>query len=236
VRVRLFYFFMEHTITALKAQKRNPNRINVYIDGEFGFGVSRIVAAWLSIGQVLSEERIDALKIDDEMEIAFQQALKFLDYRMRSSNEVEHYLLNKGTSQETISQVVERLNRSGLVDDSRFAQLWTENRSEFRPRSRRFISRELHLKGVSEEVIEETLNEMLPEEDLAYQAGLKYSRKLTDIDRNAFIRKLAGFLARRGFSYDVINPVTIRLWEEWEYNHSSDPDLAHEQDEEERLH
>jgi regulatory protein len=221
---------MEHTITALKTQKRNPNRINVYVDGEFGFGVSRIVAAWLSVGQELSDERIIGLKIDDEIEVAYQQALRFIAYRMRSSKEVERYLLLKGTSQETLSQVLGRLNRSGLVDDSRFAQLWTENRSELRPRSRRSISSELHLKGISEDVIAETLSEMLPEEDLAYQAGLKYSRKLIELDRYAFIRKLGGFLARRGFTYDVIKPVTIRLWDERENNPSLDPDLGHEED------
>jgi len=219
---------MVHTITALKAQKRNPNRINVYLDGEFGFGVSRIVAAWLSVGQALSDERISALKIDDEMEVAFQQALKFMHYRMRSSIEVEQYLLDKGTSPETISQVFERLHRSGLVDDSRFARLWTDNRSEFRPRSRRSISRELRLKGISEEVIEKTLGEMLPEEDLAYQAGLKYARKLRDSDRYTFFRKLGGFLARRGFSYDVIKPTAARLWNEREDNYSNNADALSE--------
>jgi len=225
---------MVHTITALKTQKRNPNRINVYLDGEFGFGVSRIVAAWLSVGQALSDERISALKIDDEMEVAYQQALKFMDYRMRSSIEVEQYLSGKGASPETISQVFERLNRSGLVDDSRFARLWTDNRSEFRPRSRRFISRELRLKGISEEVIEKTLGEMLPEEDLAYQAGLKYARKLRDSDRYTYFQKLGGFLARRGFSYDVIKPVAAQLWDERENNYSNNADAASEKDEEVR--
>jgi regulatory protein len=225
---------MEHTITALKAQKRNPNRVNVYLDGEFGFGVSRIVAAWLSVGQALSDERISALKIDDESEVAYQQALKFLDYRMRSSIEVEQYLLDKGTSSESVSQVFERLNRSGLVDDSRFARLWTDNRSEFRPRSRRSISRELRLKGIPEEVIEKTLSEMAPEEDLAYQAGSKYARKLIASDRYAFFRKLGGFLARRGFSYDDIKPVAARLWDERENSHSNNPDIESEKDEEER--
>ena len=225
---------MGQIITALKAQKRNPNRINVYLDGEFGFGVSRIVAAWLSVGQALSDEKISALKIDDEIEVAYQQSLRFLAYRMRSSTEVEQYLLEKGTGPEIISQVFERLNRSGLIDDSRFAQLWTDNRSEFRPRSRRSISRELRLKGIPDDVIENTLSEMLPEEDLAYQAGLKYARKLTDSDRYAFFRKLGGFLGRRGFSYDVIKPVASRLWEERENNNSNNPDFSSEKDIEER--
>jgi hypothetical protein len=53
---------MTREVTALKAQKKNPNRINVYLDGEFAFGLARIVAAWLTIGQHLSEVDIDRLK------------------------------------------------------------------------------------------------------------------------------------------------------------------------------
>ena len=52
---------MNQKITALKAQKRNPNRVNVYLDGNFAFGVARIVAAWLNIGQELSPEKVASL-------------------------------------------------------------------------------------------------------------------------------------------------------------------------------
>ena len=50
---------MDQKITALKAQKRNPNRINVYLDGIFAFGLARVVAAWLQVGQTLSDEKIE---------------------------------------------------------------------------------------------------------------------------------------------------------------------------------
>ena len=55
-------------ITALQVQKRNPNRVNIHLDGEFAFGVARIVAAWLRIGQELSEEKIGQLQAEDGRE------------------------------------------------------------------------------------------------------------------------------------------------------------------------
>jgi regulatory protein len=82
------------------------------------------------------------------------------------------------------------------------------------------VRQELRLKGISDEVIESTLNEMLPEEELAYQAGVTYTRKITESDRFEFFRRLGGFLARRGFSYDVIKPVVTRIWEERASSHS----------------
>ena len=57
-------------ITALEAQKKNPNRVNVHLDGEFAFGLARITAAWLKIGDVLTDERIAQLQNEDAREAA----------------------------------------------------------------------------------------------------------------------------------------------------------------------
>jgi regulatory protein len=90
-----------------------------------------------------------------------------------------------------------------------------ENRSEFRPRSRRALAFELRQKGLSDEVIEQALVEAAPaDEDLAYQAALKQARRWKDLEWPEFRRKLNGFLARRGFSYDIAAPVVGRVWAE----------------------
>jgi len=83
---------MAKKITGLKLQKRNKNRVNVYLDGEFAFGLSRIVAAWLHTGQELSDEKIAELLSKDDVEIALQRALNFLSYRARSEKEVKQIL------------------------------------------------------------------------------------------------------------------------------------------------
>mgnify|MGYP001109104529 CR=1 FL=1 len=204
---------MSGVVTAMKVQKRNPQRVNVYLDGEYAFGLARITAAWLQIGQALSDEKIAQLKAQDSHEAAYQKALGFLNYRPRSSAEVRKNLEKHGYEPEVIEQVLERLGRSGLVNDGQFAQTWVDNRSEFRPRGRRLLSMELRQKGLDDEAIESALTG-LDEEALAYQAALKYQRKLQDLPKPDFRRKLAGFLARRGFSYAVIEPVLERVWQD----------------------
>lgn len=204
---------MSGKITALKLQKRNQQRVNVYLDGEFAFGLSRIVAAWLQVGQELSETKIAELKAQDVSELAHQQALKFLQYRPRSSAEIRRNLEGHDFETEIINEVITRLQRSGLVDDTSFAQAWVENRSEFRPRSRRALASELHQRGLDTDTIDQALAD-LDEETLAYQAGIKRSRKMQEVEWVDFRRKMSGFLARRGFSYDVISPVIERIWNE----------------------
>jgi regulatory protein len=158
-------------VTALKVQKHHPNRVNVYLDNEFCFGLSRITAAWLQVGQELSPSKIAKLQAEDTREMAYMQALHFLDYRPRSRTEVRRNLEKHAVPPEVISDVFKRLERSGLVNDERFAQDWVENRSEFRPRSRRALAYELHQRGLDDSAIEKAL-EGLNEETMAYQAAL----------------------------------------------------------------
>jgi regulatory protein len=200
-------------VTALRIQKHHPNRVNVYLDNEFSFGLSRITAAWLQVGQELSPSKIAKLQADDEREMAYILALRFLDYRPRSRAEVRRNLEKHDISADVINDVFKRLERSGLVNDERFAQDWVENRSEFRPRSRRALAYELHQRGLDDNAIRKAL-EGLNEDALAYQAAIKQSRRLEGLPMRDFNNKLGSFLARRGFSYEVIKRVVARVWDE----------------------
>ena len=204
---------MDHKITALKLQKRNHQRVNVYLDDEFAFGVSRIVAAWLAVDQDISDEKIAQLKKQDADEAAYQQALKFLNYRQRSQTEVRKNLQAHEVPEQTISSVLERLQANGLLNDHSFAQNWVENRSEFHPRGKRALVMELRQRGLDDEAIDQAV-ETIDEEQLAYQAALKQMRKLDSEDWQEFRNKLTNFLLRRGFNYGIINPVVHKVWEE----------------------
>lgn len=200
-------------ITAIEAQKKNPNRVNIYLDDQFAFGLSRIVSGWLSVGQMLSDEKVAALQTGDAQEIAFQRACRLLSYRPRSVDEVRKNLEKNEVPAHVIEHTLARLQELGLLGDAAFARAWVENRSTFRPRSKRALGVELRQKGIEREIIQSVLDEVTDEEALALQAAHKQARKLTSSDWPAFRQKLGGFLARRGFSYEVIAPVLRQVWE-----------------------
>jgi regulatory protein len=205
---------MGQLITALKVQKRNQNRVNVYLDGSFAFGLSRIVAAWLNIGQELSDDKIASLITEDEQEVAYQRALRFLSYRQRSSVEITQQLRKAGISALISQATLMRLEKNGLINDSHFAESWVENRNEFRPRSHRMLAVELRQKGIEPEIIAEVLEATIPDEELAYLAAQKQKRKTENLEWESFRRKLSSHLARRGFSYGTIQDIVQRVWEE----------------------
>lgn len=204
---------MERKITALKMQKRNRERLNVYLDGKYAFSLSRIVAAWLQVGQVLSEEKIAELQADETREKAYRHALKFITFRERSEAEVRYNLKKRNLLDEVTTEVLERLRSSGLVDDERFAQTWVENRIEFRPRSRRLLALELRKKGIEEEIIQQAI-EQTDDDKSAYQAALKRSHRLKNLEWPVFRQKMYGFLTRLGFNHETTAPIVARVWTE----------------------
>jgi len=201
-------------ITAIEPQQRNPQRVNVYLDGKFAFGLAAIVAAWLSVGQELSDEKIASLQAEDEREVTYQKALHFLSYRPRSSAEVHQNLLKRGIPEALAEETVNRLLKVGLVNDESFARTWVENRNEFRPRGRAALRMELRRKGLADETIQSVLDEQVDEEALAFAAARKYARRLAKSEWPEFRQKLSGFLARRGFSYTTLAPVVSEVWKE----------------------
>ncbi|MEA2007573.1 MAG: RecX family transcriptional regulator [Chloroflexota bacterium] len=202
-------------ITDIKPQKRDSQRINVFLDGEFGFGVARAVAPWLKIGEELSREKIKELQDKDETEKAYQRALNYLSYRERSEEEVCRNLRKHDVSDAAIEEVLERLRRNTLLSDKRFAAKWVENRDAFHPRSRRALSVELRQKGVPRPIIDEVLAEV-DDHKMAYKVAQKKLRRLQGLEWPDFRKKLHGYLGRRGFSYGVTAEVTKQVWDERE--------------------
>lgn len=214
---------MERRITAISVQKRDPQRVNIYLDGEFAFGLARIVAAWLQVGQAISEDRIANLRAEDEVEKAYARALNFLSYRPRSETEIRRNLSSHEIPEAQVEATIERLRKAGLLDDQRFAQAWVENRSEMRPRSKRMLAYEMRQRGLDATEIEDSL-ENLDEEALAYRAASQRAQKLRHLDWAEFRTKLNAFLARRGFSYGISAPVVAQIWAELQNIHEIEGD------------
>ena len=203
------------TITALVAQKRNKSRVNVFIDGEFAFGLSAINAAGLRKGQRLTPHDVEQLEREDAAEVAYERALNFLSYRPRSEWEVRDRLKKNARGDfppEILDQVVTRLENAGLLDDGEFAHYWVSNRDQFKPRSKFALRHELRGKRVSDADIESALVDY-DEDDAALRAARKRASRLAGLDRQTFNKRLGDFLARRGFNYDVSREVIEQVWE-----------------------
>ncbi len=206
---------MERTITALEVQKRNKERVNVYLDGEFAFGLSIMDAASLRKGQTLSEEAIRQLQAQDEVTRSFERAVSLLARRPYSIAEIRRKLAAKQIAPDVIDETIARLEQRGYVDDHAFAEFWVENREQFRPRGPRALRHELRQKGIGPTIIDDVLAG-IDFHDSAYRAAQKRLRRLRGLTRRDFQTRLGSYLGRRGFSYAITREVIEQIIQELE--------------------
>ena len=197
---------MAGRITALEPQKRSRDRVNVYLDDVFAFGLAALIAANLRVGMTLTDDKIAALRLADEVERAHEEALNYLSYRPRSEAELQSHLLKSDFAEATVADVLDRLREVGLVDDDAFARYWVENRARFRPRGKRMLVQELRQKDIASSVIETTLTQY-DEVAAAQQVAAEQARRLAHLPPDLFRRRLWDRLMRRGFSPDIIQEV-----------------------------
>ena len=148
----------------------------------------------------------------DPLQKANSFALRLIAYRQRTESELRNRLGERFDS-AVVERVLEDLKTRSLIDDVQFAGRWTETRISRNPRSASTIRREIVAKGVTRDIAESAVAEV-DDEDGAYRAGLKHSRRLAGTDFTTHRRRLLGYLSRRGYGQSIARRTTDRLWKE----------------------
>jgi len=215
---RLAWYDSLMIITALEAQARDAERVNVFVDGRFLLGVNAalVYKLELAVGNELQSDQLEQLRYEETLQQAVDRAYNYLSYRPHSREEVRRYLQRKQTPPDIIEAALARLDRFDLVNDRSFATFWIENREQFSPRGGRALKSELRMKGVQRDVIDELVSEE-QDETLALRAARKKAESLVrspSLDFAAFRDRLGSFLLRRGFGYAITNRTVRALWQE----------------------
>ena len=201
-------------ITAVTAQQKDKNRLNVMVDGKYRFSLDIFQYADLGIkiGKDYSEEELRALETESQFGKVYARALEYCLMRPHSSREVRDYLyrktrdtrtktgdVKKGVAPEITARVFDRLVEKGYIDDEKFARYWVENRNMTKGASRRKLQAELQSKGVDSAIIERQLagSSRSEDDELAKVITKKRNRYADD-------QKFMQYLARQGFGYDDI--------------------------------
>jgi regulatory protein len=205
-------------ITAITAQQKDKNRVNVMVDGVYRFSLDIFQVADLGIrvGKDYSEEELVELETESQFGKTYARALEHSLMRPHSAKEMRDYLYRKthatkyksktgelkerpGVSQAITTRVYDRLIERGYIDDEKFARYWVENRSLTKGASARKLTAELRAKGVEQMIIERLLAESGRSDESELEKVIaKKQRRYPD--QQKFIQ----YLARQGFSYDDI--------------------------------
>lgn len=139
---------------------------------------------------------------------AYLIAIRYLGYRARSIKEVRDQLKKKEVSEAFIDAVIKKLIEQKFLNDTEFAHMWVRTRVTLKPLSQRVLKMELQAKGISNEVIDSVLSEQEivsgNDFEMARLLVQKRQKRYIGMSKDEVYSKLGGFLARRGFGYDVI--------------------------------
>ena len=149
----------------------------------------------------------DKLSLDKVYEIALGKSFKYLSFRARSEKEVRDYLSKKEIPEIIINQTIQKLQDMKYLDDDEFTTWWIEQRQGPRPKSKLFIKLELKQKGIADTIIEKHLNNSQNDLETAKKLFTKKQRTFERYTGDTYKQKVSQFLARRGFSWDIIKEV-----------------------------
>ncbi len=136
-------------------------------------------------------------------------ALNALAPRARSRAELCQHLKKRGVSDLDANAALDNLELQGLVNDLEFARAWSESRQRQKKLSKRVIASELRMKGVSQDIIDETIAEI--NDDAEYQMALDLATRkyqsCSHLDSDVIYRRVHSVLARKGFDHSVTSQV-----------------------------
>ncbi len=199
-------------ITQISPQKHNRKRMNIFLDGKFVFSLDKELLIRLNLkeNQFLSRQQVAEILKENELDKWYDRSLRFLSYRPRSKKEILSYLKKNEVGEALTKLIIDKLTKNKLIDDREFAQWLVSQRQGRQARGKKALEWELQQKGIAQEMIEDVLGRQVNEKS-EFANALKIAEiKLGKLKRENLQKrkeKLAGFLLRRGFNWEVVNQV-----------------------------
>lgn len=199
-------------VTAIAAQKKAQNRFNLYIDNQFyiGIGENTLVHFVLAKGQVLSKKQLEEVKQYELADQAYQLAVHYLSYQLRSKKEIYDKLLAADYSEEMIHKALNRLIELHLIDDVMYGKSYVRTQMRVNRKGPAVIKQELKQKGLKEEEISQAITEYPFELQLenASTLGIKqFNKQKKRYSLSNSEQKVRQYLLQKGFSYEIIQQV-----------------------------
>lgn len=194
-------------ITAIQSQKQKQ-RYNVYIDGHYSFPVSEAVLVQFQLhkGLEITSDQIDQITNADLVSKAYDQALNYLLYQLRTEKEMTQYLHKHNITDSQIDEILHRLREHGYLDDLEYAKSYVRTMSRTSDKGPKIIIQNLRAKGIVENNIEISIAEFPLESQIqnAKKIIQKANRQYQHDAYKTRIHKIKNRLFTKGFSSDVI--------------------------------
>jgi regulatory protein len=195
-------------ITKISQQKKDLDRYNIFLDEKYAFSVheSVLVKFGLTKGMSLEDWSIDEMVYEDEIRKAFNRALHYLGFRMRSEYEVKKKLLELGYGEAIILEALVKLKSLGFLNDETYSEALLQTRKNSSSKGPKAIQQEMQKKGIGKELQIKVLESYSEDEQI--KIATKLAEKTANSNRSVapaqLKQKIQNALLRKGYSFDLI--------------------------------
>ncbi len=191
-------------ITALEVNPQNPEKRDVFVDGEYFLAVPLLLLREqeLSVGSPFGEEEQRALLVAAQLVPAKEKAYQYLGYGDLSRAKLCEKLIRYGIDPQIAELTCDEMEKRGYIDDQRLAQALARRFAESKRWGVRRILPELRQRGIPDPLAKEAVAEL----DTDFYATARYHvenkyRRYDLTDRKERDKVFQGLL-RLGFGYD----------------------------------
>ena len=196
-------------VTEIK-QKGKSESYYISFDGAL-YGtlqLETLVKNHIKLGCEIDEEQLKLIKEDDDNLTCFSRALKYISSRLKTEKQMLEYLRGLNYSQVAIDNAIKKLKNYGYINDEYYAKTFAEVYGQ--TKGKNYIKRELALKGVNKEHIEEIIQDK-DDTDACLALCQKKLKTLKQPLEQKDKQKLYRFLLSRGFDYETIRQTLAKF-------------------------
>lgn len=202
-------------ITRIEFQKNNKDRVNIYLDDNFAFGIDLNIMIKYSLvkNMDLDDEFIDEiLKAEEEINV-YNYALSVLSRNAKSEKQLRSKMMDKGYDVQFIDNVISKLKEQKYLNDELYSEMLINSKINVSKYGKVKVKEILYERGINREIIEEKLTMVSDEDELerAYSLGVKKLRILKEEDTRKKSIKLSNYLINKGFEFKIVKKAVSKL-------------------------
>lgn len=198
-------------ITSIELQKNNKDRVNIYIDNNFAFGLD--IAIYLKYNlkkdMELEQDFVETILMAEDLSKATNYAANLLSKKDRTQKEIKDKLLDKGYEIDIVDKVLVKLKEYNFINDELYCEKYINDKIKFSKYGKNKIKANLYAKGVDKDIISQKIVEI--DNNLEYERALAIANKklpsLQKYDVMKIKSKLGNHLIGKGFDFDIVNKV-----------------------------
>lgn len=202
-------------ITKIEAQKRNKERVNIYIDEDYAFSLSSelVYKEGLSTKMQVDNEILSNLAQEEGFLKCKDSALRTIERTYKTEKEIRDKLFLKEFDINSIERTIEFLKEYNLLNDEDYVRMYVKDKIKNQGQNK--IKYALIQKGISKELIKKEISKFNDDsqKEVAYDLAVKKYNLLTkrEDDKYKLSQKIYRFLTAKGYDYSIVAEVVKKV-------------------------